>query len=329
MSFYDLPFFTTIPSDGKDGVSPTVIITAVSGGHEITITDTAGTRTFKVMNGIDGPAGPQGLQGIQGPQGERGPIGETGPKGETGLTGERGPQGEPGLQGERGLQGEPGQNGKDYLITEVDKAEIAQIVIDRLKGNPVFGYVDTDNNIVISNSLADGSYIIKYEMANGSLINIGELVVNNEQTDIMINILDTAYDTDLKTVYNLVGWQANMKTSNSGGGVQSGGLNCILTGLIPLGNDGDVFHIKGVEYIGYVSGSDSGYYSCWDSNGQWIASSRSALATAVQSTDENGDFMITMTHSKFTLPAETAYIRFQFGPVTGSVIMTRNQLITK
>ena len=111
MNFYDLPFFTTVPSNGKDGVSPTVSITDISGGHEITITDTTGTRTFKVMNGVDGPMGPQGLQGIQGLQGERGPAGETGPRGETGLTGERGPQGEPGLQGERGLQGETGETG--------------------------------------------------------------------------------------------------------------------------------------------------------------------------------------------------------------------------
>ena len=112
MSFYDLPFFATVPSDGKDGVSPSVTITDISGGHEITITDTTGTRTFKVMNGVDGPMGPQGLQGIQGLQGERGPVGETGPRGETGLTGERGPQGEPGLQGEQGPKGETGATGQ-------------------------------------------------------------------------------------------------------------------------------------------------------------------------------------------------------------------------
>ena len=195
MSFYDLPFFTTVPSDGKDGVSPTVTITEISGGHEIVITDTAGTRTFKVMNGVEGPMGPQGLQGIQGLQGERGPAGETGPRGETGLTGERGPQGEPGLQGERGLQGEPGiagHDGKDYLITDLDKAEIVQMIIDTLKGNPVFGYVDASNNIVISSSFTDGNYSVKYEMKDGSLLDIGDLTLATDEPEEpeIINLFD-------------------------------------------------------------------------------------------------------------------------------------------
>ena len=44
-------------------------------------------------------------------------------------------------------------------------------------------------------------------------------------------------------------------------------------------------------------------------------------------TDENGDFTITMVHAN--LPSNTAYIRFEFGKVTGDFIITRNQLIPK
>lgn len=40
--------------DGEDGVSPTVTVTAISGGHRVTITDVNGTKTFDVMDGADG-----------------------------------------------------------------------------------------------------------------------------------------------------------------------------------------------------------------------------------------------------------------------------------
>ena len=64
-----------------------------------------------------------------GPQGERGPQGETGPQGERGPVG---PEGKPGPQGERGPVGEkgdPGTPGKDYVLTEADKSEIANLVL--------------------------------------------------------------------------------------------------------------------------------------------------------------------------------------------------------
>ena len=41
-------------SDGKDGVSPTVTVTAITGGHRVTITDATGTKSFDVMDGEDG-----------------------------------------------------------------------------------------------------------------------------------------------------------------------------------------------------------------------------------------------------------------------------------
>lgn len=43
--------------DGQDGVSPTVEVTAITGGHRISITDANGTKTFDVMDGEDGQDG--------------------------------------------------------------------------------------------------------------------------------------------------------------------------------------------------------------------------------------------------------------------------------
>lgn len=44
---------------GADGVSPTVEVSQITGGHRVTITDAAGTHTFDVMDGQ--AAGESGL----------------------------------------------------------------------------------------------------------------------------------------------------------------------------------------------------------------------------------------------------------------------------
>lgn len=48
------------PGDpGADGVSPSVSVSEITGGHKVSITDAQGTETFDVMNGEEGPAGGQ------------------------------------------------------------------------------------------------------------------------------------------------------------------------------------------------------------------------------------------------------------------------------
>ena len=67
-------------ASGKDGFSPVVDVIAITGGHRVNITDSAGTKTFDVLNGeagSQGPAGPQGTRGESGPQGPAGANGET------------------------------------------------------------------------------------------------------------------------------------------------------------------------------------------------------------------------------------------------------------
>lgn len=69
--------------------------------------------------------------------------------------------------------------GCPYTLTEDDKAEIVAAVIEAFGGHPVFGYVDSDNNIVVSGDLADGAYSVKYEMEGGYKVNIGTLVLDS------------------------------------------------------------------------------------------------------------------------------------------------------
>ena len=134
---------------GTDGVSPTVAIKAITGGHKVSITDISGTQSFDVLNGTKGEQGVQGIPGEAGAKGDTGEKGADGakgdpgkaatitigsvtsgaqasvenagtanaavlnfvlPKGEKGDTGLQGATGEAGAKGE---QGEPGKNGSD------------------------------------------------------------------------------------------------------------------------------------------------------------------------------------------------------------------------
>lgn len=87
--------------------------------------------------GPQGEPGPQGIQGETGPQGEKGETGETGPQGPQGDVGPQGPQGIQGIQGiqgekgdkgDKGDTGDKGDKGDDYVLTDTDKDEIAEMV---------------------------------------------------------------------------------------------------------------------------------------------------------------------------------------------------------
>lgn len=59
-------------ADGKDGVSPTIAVSAITGGNRLTITDANGSKNVDVMNGKDGK---DGADGNDGSPGETGPAG--------------------------------------------------------------------------------------------------------------------------------------------------------------------------------------------------------------------------------------------------------------
>lgn len=54
-----------------DGVSPTVAVTPISGGHRVSITDENGTKTFDVMNGKDGEGAGDMTSDVYDPQGKK------------------------------------------------------------------------------------------------------------------------------------------------------------------------------------------------------------------------------------------------------------------
>lgn len=131
---------------GTDGVSPTVTVEAITGGHKVSITDISGTQSFDVL---DGAKGEQGVQGIPGEDGVKGDTGEKGADGAKGDPGEAAtitigsvtsgtqasvenagtanaavlnfvlPKGEKGDTGLQGATGETGKNGSDGFSPSV------------------------------------------------------------------------------------------------------------------------------------------------------------------------------------------------------------------
>ena len=82
-----------------------------------------------------------------------------------------------------------GKDGDDYVLTDSDMDEIAVIAMQNEKGNivqqilaelqglPVFGVVDEDKIITVTSQLTDGTYTIKYEYADGTVGDIGTIVI--------------------------------------------------------------------------------------------------------------------------------------------------------
>lgn len=67
------------------------------------------------------------------------------------------------------------QKQQDMGFVVVD-GEICMVV------NDIIGNVDSENNIILTGNLAAGTYFVKYEMEDGSAIDIGELVLVNPET---------------------------------------------------------------------------------------------------------------------------------------------------
>lgn len=113
--FYDLPFFSKgAGEDGVNGVSPTLTITDIEGGHRLTIVDVKGTRTVDILDGATGP------QGIQGPAGKDGAAGKDGVNGTNGKDGTNGTNGKDG----RGITSITINGAGELVIVYTDNTQV-------------------------------------------------------------------------------------------------------------------------------------------------------------------------------------------------------------
>lgn len=137
----------------------------------------------KASGEFDGKDGKDGKDGVSASHSWNGTILTVTSSSGTSSVDLKGEKGDTGETGEQGPQGDKGDKGDPYTLTSADKSEIVRTVIESLGGNPVFGYVDANNNIIVQGNLADGLYNIKYEIVDedGTVtetIDIGDLVLN-------------------------------------------------------------------------------------------------------------------------------------------------------
>ena len=150
-----------VGTNGTNGTSPVVSVSAITGGNRITITDVNGTKTIDVLNGSKGNDGTSPTVNVS-KSGKVTTISITDKNGTKTTT------------INDGSDGKTPAKGVDYF-TPSEVSDIVQQVLDALGGNPVFGVVDANNNIVLSGNLAEGVYTLKYEDADGKVTEIGTL----------------------------------------------------------------------------------------------------------------------------------------------------------
>lgn len=212
---------------GADGTSVYISnigeSTADSGKNVVIFND---GKTLTIKNGSKGSKGDKGDAGAQGPQGDKGDKGDTGAQGP---------------QGDKGNDGYTPVKGVDYF-TETDKEEIVQQIITSL-GTPVFGRVDDENNIILTGSLVEGEYTLKYEDDEGAVSKIGSLTIGADEPT-YINYADPS-STE---------WQTNKRLNSSGSIVDvsvyaNGGA---VTNFIAC-KTGDVIRVKGLDISHYYT----------------------------------------------------------------------------
>lgn len=80
----------------------------------------------------------------------------------------------------------------------------------------VFGYVDENNTIVLNGNLVDGTYTVKYEMNNGSTVNIGNMVLDSTvYYNITSTLTNCTSSNNTKTIAAGSSYSATL-TANSG-----------------------------------------------------------------------------------------------------------------
>lgn len=137
-------------SGGANGVSPTVSIEDIDGGHRITIVDAEGTHAFDVLDGAKGETGAKGDKGDKGATGATGAAGADGYSPSASVTKADGvstititdKNGTTTVEVKDGADGKAGSNGKDGTtpvkgtdyFTDAEIEEVANQAADIVSG---------------------------------------------------------------------------------------------------------------------------------------------------------------------------------------------------
>lgn len=224
------------------------------------------------------------------------------------------------------------KKGVDYF-TPADIESIVQQVIAAM-GTPVFGTVDENNNIILTGELADGTYTVKYEDADGNLVDVGTI----EQGGVSYtNQLPLAIASD-KTPYNGgQGWKTGYRLNSSGAETALDGME--VTGFIPA-KYGDTVYLQNIGWnVNSTSVGQLGQVYIWayDSNfnyiGYCLASGYTNMGADRYTIDAsgnlkqftvNGTFFYTIKQGNIN---NAAYIRLNCQDINANSIITVNEPI--
>ena len=256
-----------------------------------------------------------------------------------GATGSTGAAGTNGVDGKDGEDGYTPQKGVDYW-TAADQEAIVQQVIAAL-GTPVFGRVDEENNIILAGELAEGTYTLKYEDAEGNLTTIGTL--KSEGAPKYTNILPLSINSNGSPYVGTngeQGYKTGYRLNSSGVEATLADWEC--TGFIPF-DSSDVFYFKNIDWQG-GSSPNNDYVGLYDSSFAKLTSTKLISEWLVGKTpanygitlDEDGN--ITSINCKKWSTAgygslanaqwvNVKYIRFSLYGVTDESIITKNEPI--
>ena len=227
------------------------------------------------------------------------------------------------------IAGEPGKTpvkGTDYW-TPADQESIVQQVIAAL-GTPVFGRVDAENNIILTGELAEGEYVLKYEDAEGNLVDIGALEVGGGVTN-LIPLSINADGTLYKGANGEAGYKVGYRINSSGAEAAQSGIAC--TGFMP---------VKGNETIYGSAGALTGntgycYIALYDSSFAFLKgynmASQALPVIPSFSGNADGSFAFKIEQNNYiasTVVANVAYFRMSSGGIAeGNVVVTVNEPI--
>ena len=220
-----------------------------------------------------------------------------------------------------------------YTLTETDRASIVTQVLTALGGVPMFGYVDHDHTIVVSGYLTSGEYTVKYEMEDGTVIDIGALSISDGEP-IIPDEPDTPDTPDVpdepdQPLVNLAAPNADNTTDQSiwctGVYINSSGTIASKSGYAVTNyfgvENGDAIRVKGFKL------SRVAFY---DVNKALIPQGFGTLSGLNGNKFIESGYSQTDTEATFTLDDENvAYLRLsgEVASTADEVIITKNQPI--
>ena len=220
-------------------------------------------------------------------------------------------------------------DGKIYLFN--DKTTLGNGIEMGMNGD-IIGYIDGANNIILSGALANDTYTVKYEMEDGTYVDIGSLSLGStpgqpgqpgqpeepEEPIEIINQIPLSIGSDGKPFNGGQGWKTGYRLSGSSGN-ESAQSDIEVTGFIPC-RMGDTIYMKGITDDGtHVMGV---YDSSFTTVATVTIKEKLTLDGSVTSVTINSAFSGNKDETN------TAYFRISADTIDNNSIITVNQRLT-